>query len=56
MHYGTHGPTWWTSMAKTQIMPDRQWLNQFAESAAAQERELERRRHLYKNFRSMTLF
>ena len=35
---------------------NRQWLNQFAESAAAQERERERRRHLHKNFGSMTLF
>ena len=35
---------------------NRQWLNQFAESAAAQEREFEKRRHLHKNFGSMTLF
>ena len=35
---------------------EKQWLNQFAESAAAQEIEFERRRHLHKNFGSMTLF
>ena len=35
---------------------NRQWLNQFAESAAAQERERERKRYLHKNFGSMTLF
>ena len=33
---------------------NRQWLNQFAESAAAQERESERRRHLHKNFAHMS--
>ena len=35
---------------------EKQWLNQFAESAAAQHRESERRRHLHKNFGSMVLF
>ena len=35
---------------------EKQWLNQFAESAETQERESERRRHLHKNFGSMTLF
>ena len=50
MHYGTHGPTGWTSMAKTPIMLDRQWLNQFTESAAAQERE--RRNHFQSKFGS----
>ena len=34
----------------------RQWLNQFAESVKAQEREFERRRHLRKNFGSTDLF
>ena len=53
MHYGTRGPTGWTSMAKTPIMPDRQWLNQFAESVAAQERE--RRNHFQSKFGSGTL-
>ena len=56
MHYETRGPTGWTSMAKTPIMPDRQWLNQFAESAAAQERERERRHHFQSKFGSGTLF
>ena len=32
------------------------WLNQFGESAEAQEREFERRRQLHKNFGSMGLF
>ena len=50
IHYGTRGPTGWTSMARTPIMPDRQWLNQFAESAKAQEREAERRRHFQSKF------
>ena len=35
---------------------DKQWLNQFAESAKAQEREYEKRRHLHKNFGSTGLF
>ena len=35
---------------------EKQWLNQFAESAAAQERERKRRSHLHKNFGSMVLF
>ena len=35
---------------------EKQWLNQFAESAKAQERESKRRRHLHKNFGSMVLF
>ena len=35
---------------------EKQWLNQFAESAAAQDRESERKRHLHKNFGSMVLF
>ena len=35
---------------------NRQWLNQFAESAKAQEREFETRRHLHKNFGSSSLF
>ena len=35
---------------------NRQWLNQFAESAAAQEREAERRRHFQSKFGSGTLF
>ena len=56
MHYRTRGPTGWTSMAKTPIMPDRQWLSQFAESAAAQERERERRNHFQSKFGSGTLF
>ena len=44
---GTRGPTGWT---------DRQWLNQFADSAAAQQRELERRSHFHSKFGSGTLF
>ena len=32
------------------------WMNQFAESAKAQEREYEKRRHLHKNFGSSVLF
>ena len=35
---------------------EKQWLNQFTESAEAQERESERRRHMHKKFGSMTLF
>ena len=35
---------------------EKQWLNQFAESAAAQGRDSERRRHLHKNYGSMTMF
>ena len=35
---------------------NRPWLNQFGESAKAQEREYEKRRHLHKNFGSMCLF
>ena len=35
---------------------EKQWLNQFAEVKEAQRRESERRRHLHKNFGSMTLF
>ena len=34
----------------------KQWLNQFAESAAAQEREAERRCHFQSKFDSGTLF
>ena len=37
-------------------MPDQQWLNQFAESTEARRRERERRRHLHKNFGSITVF
>ena len=32
------------------------WMNQFAESAKAQEREYEKRRHLHKNFGSTVFF
>ena len=32
------------------------WMKQFGDSVEAQEREFERRRHLYKNFGSMGLF
>ena len=32
------------------------WLNQFGDSIKAQEREYEKRRHLYKNFESTGLF
>ena len=35
---------------------EKQWLNQFAESATAQDRESERRRHLHKNVGSMVFF
>ena len=56
MLFGTCDTTGWTSMAKTPTMPDQQWLNKFAEVTEAQERESERRRHLHKNFGSMTLF
>ena len=50
MHHGTRGPTGWTSMS------DRQWLNQFAESAAAQKREMEKRHHFHSKFGSGSLF
>ena len=56
MFYGTRGTTGWTSMAKTPVMPDQQWLSQFAEVTKAQERESERRHHLHKNLASGTLF
>ena len=56
MLYGTSGTTGWTSICKPPIMPDQEWLNQFAEVTEAQERERERRRHLHKNIGSMTLF
>ena len=49
-HHGTRGPTGWISMS------DRKWLNQFAESAAAQEREFEKRRHVQSKFVSGILF
>ena len=35
---------------------NRPWFNQFGESAKAQEREYEKRRHLHKNFGSTVLF
>ena len=35
---------------------DKPWLDQFADSVKAQEREYERRRHLHKNFGSSVLF
>ena len=35
---------------------NRSWFNQFGESAKAQEREYEKRRHLHKNFGSSVLF
>ena len=35
---------------------EKQWLNQFVGSAAAQDRERERRHHLHKNVGSMVLF
>ena len=56
MLYGTRDNTDWTSMCKTPIMPDQQWLNQFRESAEAQRRESERRYNLHKKYGSMTLF
>ena len=53
--YGTRDNTGWTSMCKTPIMPDQQWLNQFGESAEAQRRKSERSYHLHKKYGSMTL-
>ena len=35
---------------------NRSWFNQFGESAKAQEREYEKRRHLHKNFGGTVLF
>ena len=35
---------------------EKRWLNQFAESAAAQEREYENRRHFQSKFGSRILF
>ena len=59
MLYETRDNTGWTSMCKTPIMPDQQWLNQFAEVTEAQERERERMRsgnHFQSKFGSVTLF
>ena len=53
---GTRDTTGWSSTVKTPFMSDQHWLNQFAESTKAQGRELERKRHMHKNFGSMTLF
>ena len=39
-----------------EMMRSSPWMNQFAESAKAQEREYEKRRHLHKNFGSTVLF
>ena len=39
-----------------EMMRSSPWMNQFAESAKAQEREYEKRRHLHKNFGSTGLF
>ena len=39
-----------------EMMRSSPWMNQFAESAKAQERDYEKRRHLHKNFGSMCLF
>ena len=46
--HGTRDNTGWTSMCKTPIMTDQQWLNQFSELAEAQRRKSERRFHLHK--------